>query len=71
MAGIPLVPGEIELFGGEPELDDELAGQIRRWGLAALFLPQPDQGILVATHNDAGVGAAHEILAVGLKLVIV
>ena len=67
---LALVPGEIELFGGEPELNDELAGEIRWWGLAALFLPQPDQGILVAAHNDAGVGAAHKILAVWFKLVI-
>ena len=64
VAGMALVPGAIELLGREPELDDELAGQVGRLGLAPLFLPQPDQGVLVAAHDDAGVGAADEMLAV-------
>ncbi len=33
-------------------------------GLAPLLLPQPDQGGLVTAHDDAGVGAANEMLAV-------
>ena len=65
MAGLTLVPGAVEFLGHEPELDNELAGQIRRLGLAALLLPQPDQGGLVTAHDDAGVGAADEMLAIG------
>ena len=64
MAGLALIPGPIELLGHQPELDDQLARQIGRLDLAALFLPQPDQGRLVAAHDDAGVGAADEVLTV-------
>ena len=32
-------PAPIEVLGHRPELDDEIAGQVLRLGLAALFLP--------------------------------
>ena len=64
MAGLALVPGAVELLGREPELNNEFAGQIGRFGLAALLLPQPDQGGLVAAHDDAGVGPADKMGAV-------
>ena len=48
----------------DPELDDEVAGQVLRLDLAALFLPQPDQGGFIVAHDDPGVRAADEIAAV-------
>ncbi len=45
--GVALVPGPVEVLGGEPELDDEVAGQVLRADLAALLLPKADQGFLI------------------------
>ena len=39
-AGIALVPGAVEVLGGDPELHDEVAGQILRLGLAPLLAPR-------------------------------
>jgi hypothetical protein len=39
-AGIALVPGAVELLGGGPELDNEVAGQVLRVGLATLLPPE-------------------------------
>ena len=64
LAGIGLVPAPIEVFGDRPELDDEVAGQVLRLDLTALFLPQPDQGGFVVTHDNPGVRAADEIAAI-------
>ena len=63
-SGIALVPGSVERLGGDAELDDEIVAQILRLGLAALFLPQPDQRRLVSAHDDPGVRAADEVAAV-------
>jgi len=64
VAGHTLEPEAIEPFGDEPQLDHEVAGQVRRLGFAALFLPAPDQGGLVSAHNDARVRATDEVAAV-------
>ena len=58
--GVPLVPAPVQGLGCDAELDDEIVGQILRLGLAALFLPQPDQRGFVAAHNNARVRAAEE-----------
>ena len=50
--GIALVPGPVERLGGDAQLDDEVAAQILWLGLAALFLPEPDQRRLVRAHDD-------------------
>jgi hypothetical protein len=47
-------------------LNNEVAGEVLRPNLAALFLPQADQGFLVLAHNDAGIGAADEVAAVSM-----
>ena len=44
----------------EPELDDEVAGQVLRLGLAPFLAPQAHQGGFIVAHDDAGVGAADE-----------
>jgi hypothetical protein len=36
-AGVALVPGAVEHFRGDPELHDEVAGQVLRLDLAALL----------------------------------
>jgi hypothetical protein len=47
-----------------PILDDEV-GRVVLWpDLTPLLLPQPDQGLLVLAHDNAGVGAADERSAV-------
>jgi hypothetical protein len=45
--GVALVPSKVERLSGDAELDDEIAAQIFRLGLAALFFPQADQRRLV------------------------
>src|SRR5437773_2283098 len=59
-AGISLVPGAIQFFGGSPELHDEVAGQIRWLGLTPFLPPQADQGGFIAAHDDPGIGSAYE-----------
>ena len=71
MAGIALIPGAVELLGHQPKLNDELAGQVGGLDFAALFLPQPDQGSLVAAHDDAGVRAAYKLGSVGVTRIFV
>jgi hypothetical protein len=61
---VAFVPGPIQRLGGAPELDNEVATQIRRLGLAALLLPQPDQRRLVRAHYDPRVRAAEEVAAI-------
>ena len=60
LPGIALVPAPVEVLGDEPELDDQIAGQVLRLDLAALLPPQPDQGGFVVAHDDPGVRAADE-----------
>jgi hypothetical protein len=66
-SGIAFVPLAIELLGHQPELDDQVGRQVLRSDLAALFLPEADQGLFVLAHNDAGVGAAYEVAALSLR----
>ena len=60
LPGIALVPAPIEVLGDQAELDDEVAGEVLRLDLAALFPPEPEQGGLVVAHDDPGVRAADE-----------
>ena len=64
LTGIGLVPGPIEPLGHDPELDEEVAGQILRLDFAALFPPEPKKSSLIVPHDDPGVGAADEGLAI-------
>ena len=68
LAGVALVPVPVELLGHEPELDDEVAGQVLRLGLAALFPPEPEQGGFVSPHDDPGIGAADEGSAAQIEI---
>jgi hypothetical protein len=40
LAGIGLIPAPVQVLGRQPQLDDEIAGQILWLDLAALFLPK-------------------------------
>ena len=43
LAGIGFIPAPIEIFGRNPELDNEFVGEILRLDLAAFLLPEPQQ----------------------------
>jgi hypothetical protein len=58
----------VEGLGHQPELDDEVSGQVLRFDLAPLFLPQAEQGGFVVAHDDAGVRSAYERAAVFVGL---
>jgi hypothetical protein len=60
LPGVALVPMPVEGFSHEPELDDEVAGQVLRLGLSTLFLPEAEDGAFVAAHDDPSVRAADE-----------
>jgi hypothetical protein len=60
LPGVALVPMPVEGFRHEAELDDEVAGQVLRLGLAPFLAPQVDQGGLIVAHDDPGVRAADE-----------
>ena len=50
----------VELLGCDPELHDQVAGQVLRLGLPALLAPKPNQGGFIVSHDDPGIGAADE-----------
>jgi hypothetical protein len=60
LPGIALVPMPIERFSHHAELDDEVAGEVLRLGLAPFLAPEADQGSLIVAHNDPGVRAAYK-----------
>jgi len=61
LAGISLIPAPIEILGGQPELDDEVARQVFRLDLAPLFAPKTEERGLVVAHDDPGVRAANKV----------
>ncbi len=61
LAGVCLVPAPVQLLGDKAELHREVSGEVLGLDLAALLLPQPDQGGLIITHDDAGIRAADEV----------
>jgi hypothetical protein len=64
LAGVAFEPVAVEGFGDDPELDDEVAGEVLRLNLAAFLLPQAEERAFVVTHDDPGVGSANEPAAV-------
>jgi hypothetical protein len=59
-----LVQLSIEVLGDAPELDNQVIAEVQRKGLPALFTPKPDQPVLVASHNDPGVGSTYKAAAI-------
>jgi len=64
LPGVALVPMSVEGFGHQPELDDEVAGEVLWFDFSPLFLPEAEQGGFVAAHDDPGVGAADDGTAI-------
>jgi hypothetical protein len=64
LSGVLLVPVPVQMLGHAAELDQEVAGQVLRLGLAALLPPQPEQCRLVVPHDDPGIRATDESTAV-------
>jgi hypothetical protein len=60
MPGVAFVPEPVELLGGDPELDDKVAGEVLRLDLPALLPPEAEEGGFIATHDNASVGPADE-----------
>ena len=58
---VALVPLPVQGFSREPELDDEIAGQVFRLGLAPFFAPEAEQSGLIAAHDNPGVRAANKV----------
>jgi hypothetical protein len=52
---IRLIPTTIKILCREAELDDKVAGEILRLGLASFFSPKAQKSRLVLTHDDPGV----------------
>jgi hypothetical protein len=69
LPGIAFVPMAVEGFGHKAELDDEVAGQVLRLGLAPFLLPQADQGCFIAAHDDPGIRAAYKVPAARMMFV--
>jgi hypothetical protein len=64
LPGIALVPMPVERFGHHAELDNEVAGEVLRLGFAPFLLPEADEGVFIIAHDDPGVGAAYQGMAV-------
>src|SRR6266545_3747951 len=67
VARVALVPRPVELLGSPPELYDEVTREVLGLGLASLLPPKPDQGGLVAAHDDPSVRAADEALPIPIN----
>ena len=63
LTGIGLVPAPVQVLGHGPKLDDEVAGEVLRLGLAALLAPSRSSAVFVIAHDDSGVGATDESCA--------
>src|SRR5262249_50921141 len=64
LPGRPLVPLSVQVFSREPQLDDEIAGEVLRLGLAPFFAPEAEQSGLIAAHDDPDVRASNKVAAV-------
>ena len=65
LARVALVPKPVEVLGNQPELDDQIAGEVLRLGFAAFLAPKAEEGFFIVAHDDAGVGAADEVPPLG------
>jgi hypothetical protein len=63
LAGIGLIPTPVQVLGRNTELDDEIARQVFRLDLSALFPPQAEEGGPIIAHDDPSVRAPDEIAA--------
>jgi hypothetical protein len=64
LPGVALVPMPVEGFSREAELDDEVAGEVLRLGLAPLFPPEAQEGRFIGAHDDPSVRTADETASI-------
>ena len=64
LTGVSLIPAPVQVLGRDPQLDNEVAGQVLGVDLAQFLPPEPKEGGLVTANDDTGVGAADEVTAV-------
>jgi hypothetical protein len=60
LARIAFVPKPVEVLRRPAKLDDEVARQVLRLDFASLFVPEPEEGGLVISHDGSGVRTAYE-----------
>jgi hypothetical protein len=60
VAGLPLVPAPVEVFGNAAKLNRQIVGEVFRFDFAAFLSPQANQRCFVGPHNDPGVRTADE-----------
>ncbi len=51
----------VKVLSHDPELDDQIAGEVLWFRLAPLLPPETEQRAFVMAHDDAGVRAANEV----------
>jgi hypothetical protein len=59
-ASIALIPTSVEVLGDFSELYNEIAGEVLRANFTPFLAPEPDEGRLIVTHDDSGVGTPNE-----------
>src|SRR5260221_2169035 len=69
VSGISLVPMPIKGLGHDPELDDEIAGEVLGLDFAALLPPEAEQRIFIIAHDDAGIRPADESATICVQAV--
>ena len=60
LTGIRLVPAPVQLLSGQAELNEEVAGQVLWFPLAAFFPPEAEERRLVVAHDDPRIGAPYK-----------
>ena len=67
LAGLSLDPAAVQIFGDEPQLDDQLTREVQTCLLTALLPPECEERLLVLAHDDPGIGAADEAPSIRAK----
>ena len=67
LLGIGFIPAPIEVFGRDPELDDEVGGEVLGLDFTALLAPEAEQGGFIIAHDDPRVRTADEIPAIRIR----
>ncbi len=57
LPGIALEPVPIEIFGHNPELNDEVSGEVFGLDFPRLLFPQPQQCSFIVSQNNSSVRA--------------
>jgi len=58
--GIALEPVPIERLGHNPQLDDQVFGEVFGFDFATFFPPEPDESGFVLAHDNPRIGATDE-----------